>query len=407
MNLQTKNVANSAFLTLCIMGFFAILSSTMSKSPVLKPFASSLSTPTEWIGFIASASTIPGILISLPAASLSDIFGRKKFLFISGFLFASAPFLYILITAWWQLILVRFYHGFATAIFVPVAEASIAELFPTKRGERISLFSSATYVGRVVAPALGGYILFATVNNFHMLYLAVAVAGLTALIMVLPFLGERKQSMDIQQTYAKDTIRKMFRGWRTITDNHDVLMVSFVQASLYYAYGSAEFFLAGYLPEVAKLNEFSTGIIITSIIGVAIFARPYMGRVSDKIGRRIPIAVGCMISAMPLLAIPFVVDFWILLLLAIFYGFGFATVTASTPALMTELTPKEFVGTSMGFLDTTMDVGQTLGPIISGFILATNLQYRGVFPSLTVLLLLSCTIFIIASVTRTKSKRNV
>jgi len=407
MNLQTKNVANSAFLTLCIMGFFAILSSTMSKSPVLKPFASSLSTPTEWIGFIASASTIPGILISLPAASLSDIFGRKKFLFISGFVFASAPFLYLLITAWWQLILVRFYHGFATAIFVPVAEASIAELFPTKRGERISLFSSATYVGRVVAPALGGYILFATVNNFHMLYLAVAVAGLTALIMVLPFLGERKQSMDIQQTYAKDTIRKMFRGWRIVTDNRDVLMVSFVQASLYYAYGSAEFFLAGYLPEVAKLNEFSTGIIITSIIGVAIFARPYMGRVSDKIGRRIPIAVGCIISALPLLAIPFVVDFWILLLLAIFYGFGFATVTASTPALMTELTPKEFVGTSMGFLDTTMDVGQTLGPIISGFILATNLQYRGVFPSLTVLLLLSCTIFIIASVTRTKSKRNV
>jgi MFS family permease len=389
------------------MGFFAILSSTMSKSPVLKPFASSLSTPTEWIGFIASASTIPGILISLPAASLSDIFGRKKFLFISGFVFASAPFLYLLITAWWQLILVRFYHGFATAIFVPVAEASIAELFPTKRGERISLFSSATYVGRVVAPALGGYILFATVNNFHMLYLAVAVAGLTALIMVLPFLGERKQSMDIQQTYAKDTIRKMFRGWRIVTDNRDVLMVSFVQASLYYAYGSAEFFLAGYLPEVAKLNEFSTGIIITSIIGVAIFARPYMGRVSDKIGRRIPIAVGCIISALPLLAIPFVVDFWILLLLAIFYGFGFATVTASTPALMTELTPKEFVGTSMGFLDTTMDVGQTLGPIISGFILATNLQYRGVFPSLTVLLLLSCTIFIIASVTRTKSKRNV
>jgi len=407
MNLQTKNVANSAFLTLCIMGFFAILSSTMSKSPVLKPFASSLSTPTEWIGFIASASTIPGILISLPAASLSDIFGRKKFLFISGFVFASAPFLYLLITAWWQLILVRFYHGFATAIFVPVAEASIAELFPTKRGERISLFSSATYVGRVVAPALGGYILFATVNNFHMLYLAVAVAGLTALIMVLPFLGERKQSMDIQQTYAKDTIRKMFRGWRIVTDDRDVLMVSFVQASLYYAYGSAEFFLAGYLPEVAKLNEFSTGIIITSIIGVAIFARPYMGRVSDKIGRRIPIAVGCIISALPLLAIPFVVDFWILLLLAIFYGFGFATVTASTPALMTELTPKEFVGTSMGFLDTTMDVGQTLGPIISGFILATNLQYRGVFPSLTVLLLLSCTIFIIASVTRTKSKRNV
>jgi len=149
---QAKSAGDSIFLPLCIMGLFAILSSTMSKSPVLKPFSLSLETPTDWTGFVASASTIPGILVSLPAASLSDVFGRKKFLLMAGFVFASAPFLYLLITVWWQLILVRFYHGFATAIFVPVAEASIAELFPTERGERISLFSSATYVGRVLSP---------------------------------------------------------------------------------------------------------------------------------------------------------------------------------------------------------------------------------------------------------------
>jgi len=137
------------------MGGFAILSSTMSKSPVLNPFSASLGTPTELSGFVSSASTIPGILISLPAASLSDIFGRKRFLLLAGFVFASAPFLYLFIMVWWQLILVRFYHGFATATFVPIAEASIAELFPTKRGERISLFTAATYIGRFTAPLLG------------------------------------------------------------------------------------------------------------------------------------------------------------------------------------------------------------------------------------------------------------
>jgi len=392
---QSRNVGNSVFLTLCIMGFFAILSSTMSKSPVLKPFSLSLGTPTDWSGFVAAASTIPGILISLPAASLSDIFGRKKFLLIAGFVFASAPFLYLLITVWWQLILVRFYHGFATAIFVPVAEASVAELFPSKRGERISLFSSATYVGRVIAPTLGGYILFTTTDNFHTLYLAVAVAGVTALIMALPFLMERKQPKIIQQVDTKETVKKVFRGWRTVAWSHGVLVVSFVQACQYYAYGAVEFFLAGYLPEVAHLDKFLTGIIITSIIGVAIFARPYMGRVSDKIGRRIPIVLGCIVSGLPLLAISFVADFWIILLLVMVYGFGFATVTASTPALISELTPKELVGTSMGFLDTVMDVGQTLGPIISGFILATNLQYYGVFPSLTLVLLIACTVYLV------------
>ena len=396
---QTRNARDSAFLMICVMGLFAILSSTMSKSPVLKPFSLSLGTPTDLTGFVAAASTIAGILISLPAASLSDIYGRKRFLLISGFVFASAPFLYLLVTVWWQLILVRFYHGFATAIFVPVAQASIAELFPTKRGERISLFSSATDVGRLVAPTLGGYILFVTAGNFHVLYLAVAMAGVTALIMALPFLMERKSPTSAQQENAKKTVKKLSSGWKTVARSHGVLAVSFVQACQYYAYGAAEFYLAGYLLEIAQLDVFLTGIIITSI-GVAIFAKPYLGRVSDKIGRRIPIILGCIVSGLPLMAIPFVTDFWVLLLLVIVYGFGFATVTTSTPALISELVPDELVGTSMGFLSTIMDIGQTLGPIISGFILATNLQYAGVFPSLTLVLLSSCIIFVLSSVAK-------
>lgn len=370
----------------------------MSKSPVLKPFSLSLGTPTDWTGVVAAASTVPGILISLPAASLSDILGRRKFLLVAGFVFASAPFLYLLITVWWQLILLRFYHGFATAIFVPVAEASIAELFPTKRGERISLFSSVTYVGRVIAPILGGYILFASADNFHILYLAVATAGVTALIMALPFFG-REQSNGTGQVNIKETGRRLFIGWRAVLRSRGVLVVSFVQACVYYAYGSAEFYLAGYLPEVVHLNELLTGVIITSIIGVAIFARPYMGRFSDRTGRRIPIVMGCIASGLSLLIVPFVADFWVLLPLVVIYGIGFATLTASTSALISELVSKEFVGTSMGFIDTIMDVGQTSGPIISGLILSTSLEYIGLFSSLTFVLLISSIIFALFGVT--------
>jgi MFS family permease len=190
--LKTKWASRAFFLTLCAMGLFAILSSTMSKNPVLKPFASSLGTPDNLLGIVASASTIPGILISLPAASLSDVFGRRKVLLFAAFVFASAPFLYLGVSSWWMLALVRFYHGFATAIFMPVAEASIAELFPTKRGERISLFNSATAAGRALAPFLGGYLLFATNKSFFSLYVAVAIAGVTAFVIALLFLTEKR-----------------------------------------------------------------------------------------------------------------------------------------------------------------------------------------------------------------------
>lgn len=386
-----KYSRNSVFWLLCLMGAFAILSSTMSKNPVLKPFALSLDTPSGfWTGFVGSASTIPGILVSFPVASLSDKLGRRKFLLIAAFVFASAPFLYLFITVWWQLILVRFYHGFATAIFVPVAEASIAELYPKKRGERISLFSSATYVGRVVAPLLGGYILFATNSDFHVLYLAVGVAGLTALITALSFLATGKTRATTAQ---HETSKSIFHGWQAIIKNRGVLVASFAQACEYYTFGAVEYFMAGYLPEVAHFDLFSTGIITGSFIAIPIFVKPYMGRISDRTGRRKPIIAGLIVSSLPLIAVPFVTEFSIILLLTIAYGLGFAAVTASTPALVSELAPKENVGAAMGFLDMIMDVGQTIGPIVSGLILATSLQYQGLFPSLTLVLLASCVIF--------------
>jgi sugar phosphate permease len=57
------------------------------------------------------------------------------------------------------------------------------------------------------------------------------------------------------------------------------------------------------------------------------------------------------------------------------------------------LADETLVGTGMGFLGTIMDVGQTLGPIITGFILATNLGYIGSFSALTIILLGSCAVF--------------
>jgi MFS family permease len=127
-----------------------------------------------------------------------------------------------------------------------------------------------------------------------------------------------------------------------------------------------------------------------------------MGRISDEIGRRIPIVVGCVIGGLPLMVIPFVSEFPVLLLLSVVYGFGFTTVTASTPALVSELVPKELVGTSMGFLSTIMDVGQTLGPIISGLIFATGLRYVGLFSSLTLVLMFSCIIFLLSRVAKAR-----
>jgi len=382
------------------MGTMAILSSTMSKNPVLNPFAVSLGTPTDLLGIIAAASTIPGILISLPAASLSDVFGRKKILIFATFIFASAPFLYLGITQWWQLALVRFYHGFATAMFIPVAEATIVERFPDKKGERISAFNSATYIGRGIAPFLGGSILFITSYSFHTLYIAVATAGITTFIIATLLLAENKTNNNIntQPVKAKIATRKILQGWLKIAHNKSAVIVSFIQACQYYVYGVVEFYLVQYMIEIANINAIAVSIIIGTQIISLITLRPILGRLSDKYGRRLPIILGCTISAILLFLIPSTTQFPILLALSIGYGIGFALVISSTTPLMCELTPTNLIGTSMGFLSTTMDIGQTLGPIISGIILSTVLAYTGLFTSLTILLIASAIIFTLSGI---------
>jgi MFS family permease len=72
-------------------------------------------------------------------------------------------------------------------------------------------------------------------------------------------------------------------------------------------------------------------------------------------------------------------------------------VLSSTHALTSDLVPTELVGTSMGFIDTVMDIGQTLGPIISGIILGVSLaygfQYILVFLALGLVLLATGVVF--------------
>jgi MFS family permease len=403
--LRTTWTQKAFFLVICIMGLFAILSSTMSKNPVLKPFATSLGTPDDLLGIVAAASTIPGILISLPAASLSDVFGRRKVLLFAAFVFASAPFLYLGVSSWWTLALVRFYHGFATAVFVPVAEASIATLFPTKRGERISIFNSAMAVGRALAPFLGGYILFATNESFFTLYVAVGIAGITAFVIALLFLAE-KRTFATEPAPVEKAPRKIFSGWRVIMQNTSVLGVSFVQAVQYFVFGSVDFFLVGYLIDVVKLDLFSVGIITGSEIVALVIARPLIGRISDSIGRTRPIVMGIVASCLIVAAIPFTAQFSFLLLLAIGYGVSFATVLSSTSPMVCDLVPTALVGASMGFLSTTMDIGQTLGPIVSGVIFATNLRYLGMFLSLSLLLIISIAVFLLSKRQHTSNKIN-
>lgn len=98
------------------------------------------------------ASTLTGIIVKLPAGALSDVFGRRRLLLAGALVFATLPFTYLAASTLLVLILLRFAHGSATAIFGPVASASLSDIAPPgKRGTWLSTYSTAQGAGVLIA----------------------------------------------------------------------------------------------------------------------------------------------------------------------------------------------------------------------------------------------------------------
>jgi len=73
-----KETSSRLIYYLSLIGFFAIFSTTISKTPVLPLYVSALGGKEIIIGLISAFSPLAGILFSFPVGILSDRIGRKK-----------------------------------------------------------------------------------------------------------------------------------------------------------------------------------------------------------------------------------------------------------------------------------------------------------------------------------------
>jgi len=338
----------------------------MSKSPTLTLFAISFGASDPEIGLIAAASTIPGIIASLPFGILSDVYGRRKVILVSACFFAVSPFLYLFVTNSFQLALVRFFHGFATAIFGPVSVALVADLFPTRRGGKMSVFSSTTLLGRLMAPFIGGFLLTLTNKNFHAVYL---VCGVSALLAFTAATKIKPQEENSQRPETRSLGEVFKRGFGEVVSDFRILVVSCVEAAQFFAYGAVEAFIPKFGEKVLNLSAWQVGAVLGLEVALLMLTKPYMGRLSDKIGRRLPIIVGLFIGSLSLALMFLAASFLSLVLILMAFGVAMAAVTASTSPLVADLCKQKSYGSAMGVLDTIMDIGQTLGPITIGLLI--------------------------------------
>ncbi len=392
-----KNIL-SPFTALCTVGFFARLSYALARSPVLPLFALYLGAGPEAIGFAVGVSTVTGIFFKLPAGALSDVIGRKRTMLIGLVVFAIMPFTYLLVKDYQLLIVIRFIHGLATAIYGPVSMAVVADIAGAKKGELLSWFSSVTIIGNLLGAPLGGFILHrapgpggASLGDFQTAYILSGFAGLMALLLALGVLRDGRH-VD-KHNGLREAYRKFISGIKEVMSDRRVVVTSSMEGLQNMTVGALEAFLPIYAVKVVGLNEFQAGILWGVQVVITILSKPVMGKTSDRYGRKPLITAGLVLCAFSFGAIPLLKDFYLLAIAAIFFGLGESFVTSSSAALVADVCKEKHFGTAMGTFGTIFDIGHATGPILAGFLLASH-SYIFSFWIMAAMLLLAAPIFV-------------
>jgi MFS family permease len=363
------------FLAVVFASLISRLGYQMARSPVLPAFATDLGAGPELLGVIVAASTITGVFFKLPAGALSDTLGRKRMMVVGALFFAVPPFFYPFVSEPYALLMLRFVHGFATAIFSPVAAAYVASLGAARRGARLGWYASMNDIGATGGPLIGGFLLYFTAS-YPITYLTVGMLGVLALIVVLMLPDVEPARERAVKTLGERT-NEFVRGIREVVSVPPILIASGIEAVMYFGYAA----FLGFLPIYAKqvgLNDAEIALVLGAQLVAAMAAKPVAGRLSDRLGRKPVIIVGLLfcIAALPLI---FRSDgFAIFALVSAVLGIGVGAVTPVTNALIADLASTKRLGAAMGVFGTVFDFGEAMGPIVAGFLIG-GLGYAGTF----------------------------
>jgi DHA1 family multidrug resistance protein-like MFS transporter len=359
----SPSAARAALVRLCAAGFVAYCSYSICRAPLLPLFARELGAGPSLIGFVMGASTLTGVFLKLPAGALSDLFGRRRLLVAGALVFATLPFSYLAVSTLAWLVVLRFLHGSATAIFGPVASASLSDIAPAaRRGAWLSTYSTAQGAGQAIGPILAGYAIGA--GRFDLAFAASGLIGLGAPLIVGTWHGVPAG------TSTRPSWQAFKQGVSEVVSDRLVLITSAAHAAQFVLNGTLNAFLPLYGREVLWMTVTELGWLFGIQTLTTLAVRPAIGYVSDRLGRRWVIVTGLTVCSVAVLLVSIASNVAEIVTAVLVYAAGVATTTAATSAYITDMTRRARYGAAHGVFGTIYDVGDAVGPILAGVLVA-------------------------------------
>jgi MFS family permease len=331
-------------------------------------YALSLGMGVAEVGLLYALRTATTLIVKPAMGWAADRFGAKPTLIAAVVLRCLAGALFIFATLPWHLYAIRLLQGAMTAAREPSAAALIAEHGDKHRmASAFAWYTTARDVGRSLGYGAAGLLVQAT-GSYRAVFLIAFLTSCLALVTVIRYVRESQRAAQdpVTQPAAPLSIqppRSRYRG-----------LLGYAGFGLMVA-SSAEM-MRGLFPVIAtqyaRLTAGEAGLALSASSVVLLLGGPLFGWLFDHGNRKLALGTRSMANTLSSLLYIFFPTFAGFLIARVMDDTGKAAFRPTWGAILAEASEAEpgYRARIMTYVDTAHTLGEVLGPLAAGLLLA-------------------------------------
>jgi len=331
------------------------------------------------LGIVGFANFLAMAAVAFPGGYLADKYGRRWLITTMTFGMALS-FLFFALAPTWHFILLGSIVSSLCLIYQPALFAMVQDSLPLeRRGMGSSIIQLIHGTFNTPGPVIAGFLLlrFGLVTSMRIVYLIMTALFLTAAVWRLRLKetltnGEPIRFSYFISSYSKAT-KESFRVWKVVP--RSMLWLFAVQILVMFGRSLTDVINALYARDVLLIAEEQWWLVFIPLLLTMVVVSIPIGKMVDKIGRKIPLVLGLFILGVATLI--FVAgDFLTVMISMCLFAIGQLLVMSTVMALATDLVPPANRGKVIGFRN-------FFGYIVMGFgMLLGNYLYVSFTPQL-------------------------
>ena len=323
---------------------------------------------TQW-GLLSGAFGFAMVFAESAWGWVSDKIGIAVPFVISRFASALLLPIYALTGNIGMLFAVQIARGAVEVVIGPLSRKALAHSFLERKGMGVGLFQACSPIGTGIGSLLGGYM----IDRWSYLQIFVFCSGLSLLSLLIAVINRaRLDSTDESFAPLSNSMRSEASGTANAAQDDSSYLAFFVLALiavfLLFGVGVTRNFVPLLGSSVVGLPSSEVALLLTiSGMGSGLLTI-YMGKVSDRLGRKPLIIGGFLLLSISLFGYGFSTGFVDMAIVTLISSVGVSAAVPAAVALVSDITPSSRQGQMIGLYGSCEDVGFMIGPLLCGFI---------------------------------------